>query len=231
MRLYHFMKPQHVLSTIVENRLRVSTVDGVNDPYEMLPSLTGSSGTTERICHLRQKMRDILKNTGMLCLSAAIGSPAMWSHYADRHRGVAFEFEFSEPLPSTLSRVDYSVTRVPIPLTGLGDSEAYKTFGEALIRRKASCWSYEEEYRWVFPLAHHIVYMDEPGVFSLGLPTEWKRIILGVDCTVKEAAIRMALERHVEFADVGIAETRLNDTLFVIEIQAKKDTTGFISAK
>jgi hypothetical protein len=71
----------------------------------------------------------------------------MWSHYAESHRGLCFQFEIArEPLfLRELVRVEYE-PRYPEVNWLSAD------FGDQLIRalrNKAPCWSYEHEWRFI----------------------------------------------------------------------------------
>lgn len=216
MHFYHYTKPNYVLESLIRNRLKIATLDSVNDPYEMLPCVKTQGGIAAPTCIVRERMRDILKETGMVCLSATAKSPAMWAHYAERHRGVAFEMEFPETELKKVNYVEHD-ERVVFAAERIVDQTNFKTFAEELIARKAHCWAYEKEYRWVFPLQSPGVFMDDNGRFFRHFPKELRRVILGADCTLNAGAVRKALN-EVGFDDVLIDRARLSDRMFAVEI-------------
>ena len=214
MFLYHFMERQYVLDATVRNRLKLSTVYGLNDPYEMMPDFPDDNCLRPPSCYVREKMRDILRNTGMLCMTATVNSPALWAHYGDKHKGVALELQFTEEQMTGLFKVEYSDARVVIrPEDDLNIQSVREPIFKRLIGTKARCWSYEEEYRWVFPLQDSQVMMDENGLFYRRFPEELKRFILGVDCDIPEGAVRKALD-SMGFEDIDITRARLSDSGF-----------------
>ena len=216
MFLYHYMEPQYVLGTILTNLLKLSTMDSLNDPYEMLPERVYSNGSHAPICLVREQMREMLKNTGMICMSEAATCPAMWAHYADKHRGVALEFEFTDAQMTALFKVDYLNERVVIgPNDDTNDKDIRKGIFERMIKTKATCWGYEEEFRWVFSLQDKGVLMDDRGLFYRHMPEEWRGVILGVDCELSEGVVRKALD-SMGFTDVAVVRARLSDTCFEI---------------
>jgi hypothetical protein len=216
--LYHFMESRFVLDSIGRNRIKLSTVNSLNDPYEMMPDLPDCSGQRPPICHVREKMRDNLKNTGMFCMTATVNSPSLWAHYGDKHKGVAFELLFTEEQMAGLFRVDYSDARVVIREDDLKIQSVREPIFERLIKTKARCWSSEQEYRWVFPLQDSRVMMDKNGLFYRQIPEELKRIILGVDCDIPEAAIRKALH-SMGFKDIGITRAKLSESGFDVLVE------------
>lgn len=214
MLLYHFIEPNYLIGAIVQNRLKLSTMDSLNDPYEMMPDLPDHNSLRPPICYVREKMRDILKNTGMFCMTATVNSPALWAHYGDKHKGIALELQFTEEQMTGLFKVVYSDTRVVMrPEDDLKIQSVREPIFERLIRTKARCWCYEQEYRWVFPLQESQVMMDENGLFYRRFPEELKRIILGVDCEIPEGALRKALD-SLGFMDIGITRAKLSESGF-----------------
>ena len=219
MNFYHYTKACYVLSSILSNRLKIATLESVNDPYEMMPSVK-VFGAPEPFCKVRECMRDILKNTGMICLSATVENPTMWSHYADKHTGVAFEMYFSE---KDLTKVEYPCDNERVVLTPEdfeNESKRNANF-ERLIKTKADSWRYEEEYRWVFLLSDPKLTIDVEGHIFRAFPTEWRRVILGVDCSLSEGVVRKALD-VMGFDDVAVVRARLSDTKFAVVVDPPK---------
>ena len=69
----------------------------------------------------------------------------MWSHYADKHRGVALEMQVDPAsvieVRYTKSRVDWDVLKI-LAVGGFAAEHA-----EAIFSTKSSHWQYEEERR------------------------------------------------------------------------------------
>lgn len=102
----------------------------------------------------RQKLwDDIYANrddkVGMLCLTENVLSSSMWSHYADRHRGVAIGFNAFElaklgmtPAFTKLARVLYNSDPVTLDMTKdkrLGEGDPFLL--------KSPDWAHEREWR------------------------------------------------------------------------------------
>ena len=112
---------------------------------------------------LIDKIQNDFRGYGVFCTSKNKNSLLMWSHYADHHRGVVFEFIPDELRASALliSRpVKYMrerplIYRTPEDLirnaimTPLLDSVKHMT--ESPIYTKSVEWEYEEEYRLIIP--------------------------------------------------------------------------------
>jgi hypothetical protein len=97
----------------------------------------------------------------VLCLCEEVTNPLLWSHYADCHRGVAFEFNTSahpDALFSDVKPVKYR-RRPPRIYSQRDLAESALKIRELpdladralpLVTTKAEQWSYEREWRSVF---------------------------------------------------------------------------------
>lgn len=87
-----------------------------------------------------------LSENGIACFSELSDSLLMWSHYADHHRGICFEFNQIDTDPPFIALpVRYSELRPVADVTRMVDAE--NSFVHAAIFTKAMCWAYEREFR------------------------------------------------------------------------------------
>jgi hypothetical protein len=115
-RLYKFLSAQWGLQSLKDGEFKVSTIDTMDDPFELLPYFTVSDPSDQESCRKAQDWqecwRDAIREHGVICMSAVCHEPLLWSHYADSHTGMAFEF-----LPpsdhNALIKVKYSHTNNP----------------------------------------------------------------------------------------------------------------------
>lgn len=97
----------------------------------------------------RSVMEDFERNDyserGITCFSEAPDNTLLWSHYGDGHRGICLEFDTASPWLAKLHKVVYTddIPQVNIVDLLLGD-ESQVLVG---LLTKASCWSYEREWR------------------------------------------------------------------------------------
>lgn len=110
-----------------------------------------------------------MRNAGILCLSEPNNDILMWSHYADKHKGVCVGFKI-HPAQSNLLvpdsssmgffgnalEVDYAEsfpflnlfeTVEKLEKIGKIAEEAKKTFVDVMFLTKSTHWSYEKEWR------------------------------------------------------------------------------------
>lgn len=133
-RAYHFISLQHGLDDLRRQHLKISRLDDLNDPFELWA-----------IAQPDRRVRQALKNTkdemaqqcGLLCFSLDWHNPLLWSHYADRHRGIALGFDIDDQI---LRPVSYRRTR---PILKTIDLKV----PDWLLYTKYVDWEYEHEAR------------------------------------------------------------------------------------
>jgi hypothetical protein len=144
---YHFLSFENAKKALKNDRIKISLINELNDPFELLPYLR------YREYKKRQKYHDIRKTIskkyGLLCFSGNWEESLLWGHYADKHRGIALGFEIlkDEVFPicyrGELKRVEFELKN--------NDSKNEKLFLD-LARVKYERWSYENEYRIIISL-------------------------------------------------------------------------------
>jgi len=85
MRAYHFLSATHALDDIERQRLKISEIDQLNDPFELWCVSQPTRGLRDA---LRAYKKEMNEKFGLICFSEDWVSPLLWSHYAAKHRGV-----------------------------------------------------------------------------------------------------------------------------------------------
>ena len=106
MRAYHLVNGQHGLSNLRHRRLKVAQIEDLNDPFELRSITSSDKDIRDAFDRTRATLA---KARGMLCFSESWNNPVLWSHYADRHRGLALGFDIDE---QTLTPVLYRSRRI-----------------------------------------------------------------------------------------------------------------------
>ncbi len=140
MRVYHFLSAVWALDDIRKRRLKISTIDQLNDPFELWC-------VEQRDKRLRQALRgfkgEMVERFGMICFSRHWHNPLLWSHYADKHRGICLGFEVDDrELKPIFYADERPILRVPPTTESINE----------LLFTKFRDWSYEEELRNWFRL-------------------------------------------------------------------------------
>lgn len=138
--LCYFMPPKHVISNLEHRRIKLSNFSSCNDVFELA---SFSLENKELRAPFKRWSTEIDKMVKLLCLSEGWRSPLMWSHYADRGRGVCLVFDV---LSGFAKKVKYTPKRLSTP-----NGFKFPPFGhdnfETFCTHKGSMWGYEAEYR------------------------------------------------------------------------------------
>jgi hypothetical protein len=96
----------------------------------------------------RSLSRDSNDKAGILCLTEGCTDILLWSHYADRHKGVCLEFrtDVKDSIFARAHPVKYSGQYPRLNLQDLVENKAYRDAAEWMLT-KSSVWSYEQEWR------------------------------------------------------------------------------------
>jgi hypothetical protein len=93
MRLYHYLEAKWALDDIRRRRLKLSKIDDMNDPFEWKCVRSDHGRSQWALEHTRLES---FESYGVSCFSESWNSILMWSHYADRHKGICLGFDVPE---------------------------------------------------------------------------------------------------------------------------------------
>jgi hypothetical protein len=143
MRVFQFMTAAHALDNLRKGRVKVSFLSDMNDPFELLGTSLGSAAHRTAFRQWKQHMNAICR---VLCFSRSWSNPVIWSHYAEKHRGVCLGFDVPD---DCLLEVGYSTGRLEVQLErDLQDDGTVTTeFSRKLLTTKFEDWRYEDEVR------------------------------------------------------------------------------------
>ncbi len=199
MLVYKFLTAEFGLKSLREKRLKLSTVDDLNDPFELLPY----DMTDRRIRGIvREAARVWGAKYGMLCMSADWRDPVIWAHYADKHKGLCLGFEVAE---KTVRHVRYVDRRLPFPKS----PEAIEIEGAFdWFLTKFKNWAYEKETRsWM-----ELLDTFDGGLHfkSFDASLRLVRVIVGARCGTSlqelESAVRPLTNVEFTKARAGFGE-------------------------
>ncbi len=146
MRIYKFYPAEYGLQSLEKLRLKVSTIESLNDPFELLSVDIGRLDIRTRAVQFREK---IASTHGVVSFSTKWNEPLMWAHYARNHKGLAIGFDVSE---HHLLPIKYVRRREKSAVVGhLNDDQFYDLMKNALTQKHVT-WRYEAEMRMMHPL-------------------------------------------------------------------------------
>lgn len=142
MRLYHFLNEQYGLENIRRRQLKIARINDLNDPFEIAGVSFGDKNLRDAF---RKMKREMNEQRGLLCFSTKWKNPVMWSHYADKHRGLCLGFDVAD---KSVGPVSYSGRRLAVELEQLKSPRDLPVdYVTKLLFTKYTHWKYESEYR------------------------------------------------------------------------------------
>lgn len=187
MRVFHFLNERWGLDDLRKRRLKISLLPELNDPFEFL-AVTSSNPAIRNA--FRVMKAEYSKIKGLLCFSRDWHNPVLWSHYADKHRGVCLGFDVPD---EAVDRVPYSRKRLPANIEKLASPRRLNIKeATALLFTKYSHWRYENEVRGFVTLEDcdpqtHLYYTGFSDRLRL------TDVIVGAESEITRAAIGDAL--------------------------------------
>jgi len=176
-RVYKFTCPQHGISNLEKKRLKLSTIEGENDPFDFFAA---SDSTDPQVRHAVMMLgAQFKKEIGLLCFSRNWDNLLLWSHYGASHTGICLGFDIPEGGPGT--NYDTDVLYQPNHLQIRRPEDVNLDLANRLLRTKHESWSYEQEVRMFVDLN------DPPDAAGLnwiefGPLLVLKEVIIGARC-------------------------------------------------
>ena len=135
-RVYHVMQGKWALVAIDDQRLKISRFEDLNDPFELLAMNRHTQAARKASKQFRAAVN---ASQGLLCFGADWSSSVMWSHYADKHKGICLGFDVRRSL---LQEVKYKDSRLRLALGDTADPAALSPeLQHQLTCTKAKTWS------------------------------------------------------------------------------------------
>lgn len=216
-KLYRYLPDEAAIKTIETRRFRVSRLTDLNDPFEWRFGVEGCPPEFREIFEkaIEGFVELASQYQGIISFSKEVTDPILWSHYANHHRGIAFEVDSSR-VPN-LHKVDYDKPRIVLPfqrfmqMPELDQLELIKNF----FKQKSGSWRYEQEYRWVIHLEKCV---PSGGRFDWNIPDGFiTRVIIGFRSSVSEQYVRRALDLN-DLQNIQVAKARMSQNTYKIEL-------------
>jgi hypothetical protein len=204
--VYRYLDSDAALKTLVGGEFRVGKISKFNDPFEWqfgVGKLTPED--LERVNNFQRKFQQWNDSTiGVLSFSKTIKDPILWSLYAEKHHGIAFELQHiwsdKEILQITYSnqRPQIDIERIrQIALSSSSQSEIeeyLKPILAELIRQKSKSWAFENECRLTVHVKNPDHCQERNGIHYWPIPKSYlSRVILGFRCPLDEEHVKKLL--------------------------------------
>src|SRR5882672_9871173 len=200
MRVYKFLTSEFAIKDIWERRMKISEINELNDPFELIPCDLSDPEHLRAVLGMRDQMA---RNRGLLCFSASWTNPLLWAHYSDKHRGICLGFDLA---PDGVARgIDYVEKRIPW-------ETPTQQFMLKLLWTKYDAWKYEDEIR-AFMTREEAE--DRRFFVHFSDSLRLSEVIVGHRCGVERGEISAAMASYP--GPVPIKKARLSRSSFLVE--------------
>ena len=217
---------EHVLDIILNQRLYCSTYLELNDPFEGIfettyphypPTWLRNRGVLFRRAWLRRRQSKTYKKVEDLfgsvidkikicSLSSDLNDVRLWSYYADGHKGIVYEIDFSELETKNGSKIIHPVKyseKLPWSSTTL----LGQLSPQEVLSRKTNHWVFESEYRIIDEIDH----LEDGKYFNI--KGRIKAVYLGTRTSDPHRKLLTKIVR----GKIPIWTTRLNEKTIKVE--------------
>lgn len=182
---YHFLSSNYGIENLEKKRIKVSNLNSLNDPFEMVPYMRYKGLENRKPYH---KIRNQLsKKYGLLCFSQSWQEPLLWSHYADKHKGLAIGFEI---LKDEILKVKYTDDPIRKQIMLTKDPIENERLFLDLAKIKYEKWEYESEYRIKVKL-EECISSDCEYFLPFNNRLRVKEIVLGCKFNHKQESVKI----------------------------------------
>ena len=209
-RVYKITNAKYGISNVRDRRLKLSTIDDLNDPFDLAPL-----DITDLDIRRAQEALVVFyrKSVGLLCFSRNWDNLLLWSHYGDAHKGICCGFDIADGTPH--ANYDTDVIYQPDVLQMTRPADVNVDLMSRLLRTKHESWSYEQEVRM-------FVGLDDPPDSNglrwadFGPLLELKEVIIGsqADPSVTDE-VSQALKPYADSVECSWAGMRPDAFLLV----------------
>jgi Protein of unknown function (DUF2971) len=200
MKLYKFWPTESALKNLKQQRLKLSKISELNDPFEF--ASIDLRDKAVRIAFSKWRL-DQDKTKAVFSFCSSHYSPLMWAHYADFHKGLCLEFEVKKELLHEVKYIDSRSTKIR---KGDDFSKAMKStiFFHEISTTKFAHWSYEKEQRLIRPIEDCV---EDGGLIFMPIGSECRlsKVYLGARFDKSKIS---ELVTHIKPYDVQIKMKR-----------------------
>ena len=217
MRVYHFLCAKYAISNLQKKEMKISTFGDLNDPFEFLNCEMANKDFQDAINKTRA---EIYNYCGVICFSKNWSNPLLWSHYADKHKGICLGFDVRDDKLDQLVKMDYINNKKELCYElekevgqNQRNDEAEEIIMKKLLVSKFKDWEYEDEVRMFAQLDekdkdnHGKYFVDTSNILDL------KQVIIGVRCDKTIEDIKICVEGYT---GIEVIKARLDFETFKV---------------
>lgn len=205
MLVYYYTNEKFGREDLQLERIKVSDATDLNDPFDHMPMDMSDAAFRAAV---RQSLPQLAQHQGFICLSRIYTSVLMWSHYADKHKGVCLGFEVPD---GALTEIKYVPKRIYGHVAANNTpTEAEQEYFLRIVSTKHVGWSYEQEMRFFIPRTKQI----RDGAFwfyRFAHDMRLRRVVIGANCNLTPHDVQTALPPQPDDVEVFKARAAFKD--------------------
>jgi hypothetical protein len=157
----------HVLDMLIHDRIYLTTYHPMNDIEE--GNWCYGSEFNMEYQNASKPVRSIVEKLRFTSFVESVNNPLMWAHYAGGFSGVALEYEL-DPTVLDIRKIEY-IGEPKVSLEELGQIVDGNILPQdvGILRSKAPCWDYEDEWRLYGNSADHYLNNIKPQALIFGI--------------------------------------------------------------
>jgi len=182
-RVYKFITAKYGVDDLKNRRLKLSTIDDLNDPFDHYAIDTSNSKIAYAVA---AAISEFKRDTRLVCFSRNWDNILLWSHYAASHTGLCLGFDIPDRANFYLDvRYQPNLLRFEDLTGNLQDPAMAFDFAKRLVSTKHESWSYEQEVRIFIRINDP---SDQNGLSWIPFDPmlELKEVIIGVQCNADD---------------------------------------------
>lgn len=190
MRLYYLTPEKYAIDDLEKKRVKISLLNDLNDPFELLSVDLPKREYRAAFNRLKNQLN---KSRGVICFSTQWENPVLWSHYADKHKGLCLGFDVPDEMAAI---IEYTGKKLVVDVEKLiegGSLNEEKML--KILTTKFEDWQYESEYRVFVNLSEK----DKNTGFyfkDFGQDMKLCEVIIGVRCKTSRTIIKKYVKNY-----------------------------------
>jgi hypothetical protein len=180
-RVYKFITAEFGIADLKNRRLKLSTIDDLNDPFDLSAIDTTDPWIAQAVT---MSVAQLKEDTGLLCFSKNWDNLLLWSHYAASHTGLCLGFDIHDHSSGDSVYMDVHYQPNLLKINSVKDINL--DLAKSWLTTKHESWSYEQEVR-IFVRINDP--RDEKGLLWVDFSPDLqlKEVIVGAQCRAEDA--------------------------------------------
>lgn len=219
--VYRYLSEQYALAALQNRRWKIGRILELNDPLDCRPVVYQNGTPLDPGTPLPSALQKAYESLGIICYSRSIEDPVIWTHYGDKHAGIALGFDYTSYAPLEVkyptNNKRFQINADDLPPAYLSPKAGFEEIlGEAFLQ-KAHSWKYEQEFR-------HFILLSgckmEGAHYFRDLPMESLRsVVIGLNTKCSAYDIKQLLcppdcAINTHFTNVNIYKAKIDHEMY-----------------